>query len=134
MVNKVGVWIDKRQAVVATFTNDREACTHIPSDMESQERRAGDRADGPFESLNVPSDDVRDHKETAELNKYYDHVISHLKDAKAIFLCGPGETKKHLASRIEKNGHVCDNVIVEAADHMTDAQFVAKARQHFHIH
>jgi hypothetical protein len=134
MVNKTGVWIDRRQAIVARLAGNNESSVHVTSNMEKQERRAGDREGGSFEPLNVPSDDTRDRKETAELNKYFDDVISHLKDSQAIYICGPGEAKKHLVNRIEKNGSLVDNLVVETADHMTEAQFVARVREHFQVH
>jgi hypothetical protein len=133
MVNRVGVWIDRRQAIVVRFSDAGEDCFHIQSGMESQERRASDHPEGPFEPLNVPSDDTRDRKETAELNKFYDEVISHLSQAHSIYLCGPGEARKQLRNRLEEDRSVTEKVDIEAADSMTDAQLVAKVRKHFHI-
>lgn len=133
MLNRVGVWIDRRQAIVVRFSDAGEDCCHIQSGMESQERRASDHPEGPFEPLNVPSDDTRDRKETAELNKFYDEVISHLRQAHSIYLCGPGEARKQLRNRLEEDRSVTERVVIEAADRMTDAQLVAKVRKHFHI-
>jgi len=133
MVNRVGVWIDRRQAMVVRFSDAAEESIHIQSGMESQERRASDHPEGPFEPLNVPSDDTRDRKETAELNKFYDEVIAHLSQASSIYICGPGEARKQLRSRMEDDRSVTGEVEIEAADSMTDAQIVAKFRKHFHI-
>lgn len=131
MLNKVGVWIDRRQAVVVKFSESGEETLRISSDMESQERRASDHPEGGFEPLQVPADDTRDRKEKAELRKFYDAVISHLSHAHLIYICGPGEARKQLTNRIEENGSIAGRVFVEAADSMTDAQFIAKARKHF---
>ena len=133
MLNRVGVWIDRRQAIVVRFSDAGEDCIHIQSGMESQERRASDHPEGPFEPLNVPSDDTRDRKETAELNKFYDEVISHLRKAHSIYLCGPGEARKQFRNRLEEDRLVTEKVDIEAADSMSDAQLVAKVRKHFHI-
>ena len=133
MLNKVGVWIDRRQAIVVQFSDAGEECLHIQSGVESQERRASDHPAGPFEPLNVPSDDTRDRKETAELGKFYDDVISHLRRAHSIYVFGPGEAKKQFKNRIEENRSVTGKVEVEAADSMTDAQVVAKVRKHFQL-
>ncbi len=133
MLGKVGVWIDRRQAIVVQFSDAGEECIHIESGTESQERRASDHPEGPFEPLNVPADDTRDRKETAELGKFYDEVISHLRGAHSIYIFGPGEARKHLKNQIEENRSVTGKVEVEAADSMTDAQVVAKVRKHFQI-
>lgn len=133
MLNRFGVWIDKRAAVIVSFTESGEDCIHVASNVESSERRAGDRPEGAFEPLHVPADDTRDRKESAELGKFYDAVIFHLKDAHMIYICGPGEARKHLTNRIEEVGSITGKVVVEAADNMTDPQFIAKARKHFQL-
>lgn len=133
MLNKVGVWIDRRQAIVVQFSDAGEECIHIQSGVESQERRASDHPEGTFEPLNVPADDTRDRKETAELGKFYDDVISHLRRAHSIFIFGPGEAKKQLKNRIEEIHSVTGKVEVETADSMTDPQVVAKVRRHFQL-
>jgi hypothetical protein len=133
MLNQVGVWIDRRQAIVVQFSNAGEESIHINSGMESQERRASDHPEGAFEPMKVPADDTRDRKETAELGKFYDEVISHLRGAQSIYVCGPGEARKQLRNRIEETRSITGKVEVEAADSMTDAQFVAKVRKHFQL-
>lgn len=133
MEKKAGVWIDRRQAIIVQFSDGFEEIIHIQSRMESQERRASDHPEGPFEPLNVPADDTRDRKETAELSRYYDEVISHLSHARSIYICGPGEARKQLRNRMEENRSITGNVDVEAADSMTDAQVVAKIRTHFKL-
>lgn len=133
MDSKVGVWIDRREAIVVRFSNAGEECIHIQSGMESQERRASDHPEGPFEPLNVPADPTRDRKETAELGQFYDDVISHLTRANAIYICGPGEARKQLRNRMEENRSITANVEVEVADSMTDAQVIAKVRKHFQL-
>ena len=133
MLDRVGVWIDRRQAVIVQLSDTGEECLHIQSGMESQERRASDRPDGDFDPLHVPADDTRDRKETAELRKFYDAVILHLKQAHLIYVCGPGEARKHLKNRIDESNCVTGTVDTEPADSMTEAQVIAKIRNHFQI-
>ncbi len=129
--NQVGVWIDRRQAIVVRLSDAGEECIHIQSSMETQERRASDHPAGNFEPLNVPADDTRDRKETAELRKFYDAVITHLVRAESVYIFGPGETRKHLKNRLDESRSVTGHVDVEAAGSMTDAQVIAKVRKHF---
>ena len=131
MNNKVGVWIDHRQAIVVLLSDAGEECVHIQSGMESQERRASDHPSGNFEPQQVPADGKRDRKETAELNKFYDAVIPHFSRAGAVYICGPGEARKQLKNRMDEKHSVAGKVEIEAADSMTDAQVVAKVRKHF---
>lgn len=131
MAKCIGVWIDRRQAIVVKLSGSEEECIHVQSNVESQERRAADRTDGPYEPLLVPADSSRDRKETAELSKFYDDVISHFGHAEAVYIIGPGETRTHLKSRLSEMHGMTSNVQVEPADHMTEPQVVAKIRKHF---
>ena len=131
MNRKVGVWVDHRKAIVVHVSDSGEETIHVESGAESQLRRSGDQTTGSFEALQVPSDDTRERKYMAELNTFYDEVISHFVNSKAIFICGPGEAPKELMSRMDAKHSVTGNVVLEAADSMTDAQVVARIRQYF---
>lgn len=131
MNGKVGVWIDHREAILVKLSDSGEETVHVKSGAESQLRRSSDHTSGTFEPLNVPSDDTRERKFTAELNSFYDEVIPHLSHAGAILIIGPGEAKKELKNRMGTKHAVAGNVVVEAADSMTQPQVVARVRKHF---
>ncbi len=131
MSSKVGVWVDHREAIVVKLSDSGEEIVHVQSGAESQLRRSSDHTTGSFEPLQVPSDDMRENIFMAELNKFYDEVIPHLSQAGAILIIGPGQAKKELQNRMDAKHSVAGNVVVEAADSMTEAQVVAKVRKHF---
>lgn len=131
MAKCVGIWIDRREAIVVTLSGADESCVRIESGVESQERRAGDRTDGPFEPLQVPDDSSRERKERGELARFYDEVITHVAGCDAIYICGPGETRTHLKQRISESTSAPSSVQIEAADKMTEPQFIAKIRHQF---
>jgi hypothetical protein len=132
MNSNVGVWVDHREAIVVKLSDSGEETMHVKSGAESQLRRSGDHTTGTFEPLNVPSDDTRERKFKAELNTFYDEVISHLRHALSILIIGPGEAKKELQNRMDAKHPVAVHVVVEAADSMTQPQIVARVRKHFH--
>ncbi len=128
----VGVWIDHRQALVVALTEKGEKTETIRSNVERQQRRAGDSPlKGPFEPIEVPADDKRQRALTGHLNAYYDAVISRIRDAESILILGPGEAKEELKERLGKSKLAGRIVGMETADKMTDRQIVAKVRQHF---
>ena len=131
MNGRIGVWVDHRRAVVVKVSDSGAETVQVLSGVESQLRRSSDRVTGDFEPLQVPADDTRERKHMAELNTFYDEVISHLGPAKSILICGPGEAKKELKNRMDVKHTVAGDVVLESADSMTDAQVVAKVRQHF---
>ena len=131
MSSKVGVWVDHREAIVVKLSDAGEETMHVQSGAESQLRRSSDHTTGSFEPKLVPADDTRERKFTAELNAFYDEVISQMNLAGSILIIGPGEAKKELRNRMSAKHPTAGSIVVEAADSMTKAQVVAKVRKHF---
>ena len=128
MKRRVGVWIDHRQAVVVILHGKAEEIKHITSEMGKHTRYSGASETG---SHSDASEDGRDRRYDANLGKYYESVISHLREADSILIIGPGEAKGELQKRIEAEVPGDRIVDVEAADKLTDNQIVAAVRQHF---
>jgi hypothetical protein len=133
MTTRVGVWIDRRKAVVVTVTEDGEDIGLIISKVEEQLRRSGDSPlKGSYEAHRVPADDRRQRALTKHLNIYYDAVIACIRDAESILIFGPGEAKNELEKRLEKCNLGGRIVEIETVDKMTDKQIAAKVRLRFH--
>jgi hypothetical protein len=124
MKEEVGLWIDHRKAVIVTLSGETEEITEIPSNMFKHVRYSG-AAQG------VKGEDQRDRRFSDHLNKYYDEVTSHIRDAESILILGPGEGKGELVKRLHSGGQGARIVGVETVDKMTDRQIAARVRQHF---
>ena len=132
MKTQVGLWIDHREAVVVTITEDGEEMGLIISKVEEQLRRSGDSPlKGFYEAQSVPADASRQRALTKHLNIYYDAVIACIGEAEAILIFGPGEAKIELEKRLKKNNLEGRVVEIETVDKMTDKQIAAKVRQRF---
>lgn len=131
MDRNIGVWVDHREAIIVRMSDTSEELIRLTSDAQSQLRRASDRPDGNFEAQQVPADDTRNRKFMADLNTFYDEVISHLTSADSLYICGPGEARTELKKRMESKHAVACEVQLEPADKMTEAQVVANIRAHF---
>ena len=127
-----GLWIDHRKAVIVAVTDKEEEVKEIRSQVEKQPGRfEGARSTTPYEAQQVPADDSQERDHTGHLDKYYEEVISHLRDAEVILIFGPGEAKGELIKRIEReklSGRIAG---VDTADKMTDIQIAAKVRTYF---
>jgi len=132
MRTKVGVWIDRRKAIVVAVTDKGEEIGLVISKVEKQLRRSGDSPlKGPYESRQVPESDSRQKTFTGHLNIYYDAVIASIRDAEFILIFGPGEAKKELKKRLERNNLGGRIVGIETVDKMSDRQIGAKVRKYF---
>jgi stalled ribosome rescue protein Dom34 len=124
-----GLWIDHKKAVIVAVRDDEEEVTVIASHVEKQLGRSdGVRSTTSYPAQLVPADNSKERRLTGHLDKYYDEVISHLRDAALIVIFGPGEAKGELAKRIDiskLNGRIAG---IETADKMTDRQLAAKVR------
>lgn len=129
MQGRVGIWVDHRHAFILRPNSTAGMVTTVHSGAESQSRRASDLETGPFEPQMVQSDDVRQHKYTAELNQYYDRVIDHIGDTDSLVIFGPGEAKLELRHRLDKHRFSGVDVSVETADQMTEAQMLEYMRR-----
>jgi hypothetical protein len=97
---------------------------HFRSDMEKHVRYSGATQEDSAE-------DQRDKRFAGHLHKYYDHLISCIRDAESILIFGPGEAKIELEKRLESEALSGRVVGIETVDKMTDRQIAARVRQHF---
>jgi hypothetical protein len=123
---KVGLWIDHREAFVVFVGDDGEETKRIESGMEKHVRFSGGNR-----SEEGSADDQRDRQFASHLNRYYDEVITNIRDAESILLFGPGEAKGELEKRLANKGLGGRIVGIETVDKMTDRQIAAKVREHF---
>ena len=132
MKSNAGLWIDHRQAVIVVLSETGEATTLIRSDVEKQLRRSSAPSEGKFKAHQAPADDSRENEFTGHLVRYYDEIVSFLRDAGAIVIFGPGEAKDELKKRFETHKSDARAISMEAAGQMTEPQVVAQVRHHFH--
>jgi hypothetical protein len=124
MKKEVGLWIDHRKTVIVSVTDKGEETRLIQSDMEKHVRYSGAAQEDSAE-------DQRDARFIGHLNKYYDQVLSCIRDAESILIFGPGEAKVELQKRLENEALSGRVVEIETVDKMTDRQIAAKVRRHF---
>jgi stalled ribosome rescue protein Dom34 len=123
---KVGLWIDHRKAVIVSIKDDQEKIKSITSGMEKHVRFSGG-------AQKDSEEDQRDRRFISHLNRYYDKVITLIRDAESILVVGPGEAKVEFKKRFESGTQIGKVVSLQAADKMTDPQIAAKVREHFSI-
>jgi stalled ribosome rescue protein Dom34 len=126
MKRQVGLWIDHKATVIVFIGDEGEETRRIESAMEKHVRFSGGSR-----SEEGKADDQRDRQFTGHLNRYYDEVVSHIRDAEAILIFGPGEAKGELEKRLANEGFGGRIVGIETVDKMTERQIAAKVRQHF---
>jgi hypothetical protein len=121
---KVGLWIDHKKAVIFSLSDEGAEIKRISSELERDVRFSGGEQKESAEKH-------KDKRLTGHLNKYYNEVLSFIRDAESILIFGPGEAKAELEKRLETMDLHRHIIGIETVDKMTDNQIVAKVRQRF---
>lgn len=132
--NYVGLWLDHRQAVMVSITDDAETIKRIDSDIERKVRLSGGSrsAKTPYGPQQVSVDGKQQERINRQLHQYYQEIIRRIQDAAKILILGPGEAKIELKKEMEKSRELAaKKITVEPADKMTERQIAAKVRQFF---
>ena len=132
-MKKTGVWLDKNKALIVTLENNKESLKIIPSNVEHFHvyGGSGTRFKGG------PQDVVQDRKylerEKHQLKKYFENIISKIKNTDALVLFGPGEAQVKLQKKISDNyKELYEKLLAnEKTDSMTYNQVKAWTRDFF---
>jgi stalled ribosome rescue protein Dom34 len=122
MNKTVGLWIDHKKAVIVFVAGKDAEIKLVTSNIEKHHRQSG---------VATPADDIRQRALTVDLNRFYDEVVSSMRDAEEILILGPSEAKGELKKRLTKENLGGRIVGIDTADKMTEPQIVAKVREHF---
>ena len=128
-----GLWVDHEKAIIVSLIDGSHKVTHVESDIEGRFRlKGGSRSSTPYGQQDATSESKRDFRYSKHLNIYFQHIIDLLKDAKHIFIFGPGEAKIELKKEIEKNNVLSGKISdIETTDKLTEPQIVAKVKKYF---
>jgi hypothetical protein len=128
-----GLWVDHEKAIIVSLMSGSHKVIHVESDVEGHFRlKGGSRPNTPWGIQGATSESKRELRYNKHLNIYFQNIIDLLKDAKQIFIFGPGEAKYELKKKIEENkmflGKISD---IETTDKLTEPQIVAKVKKYF---
>ena len=124
MRTDVGVWIDRKKAVIVSIAAGDVTTTTLTSDIGAHPHFAGSQEGGGEKKYE------QRHREA--LDRYFDDVIAQLGRPDALILFGPGEAKLQLRERLGRSAVSPEiSVAVEPADRLTEPQIVAKVKEHF---
>ena len=132
MKKEIGLWIDHNKTVMVTIEEDTEMVREIKSNIEKRlQFSSGKDAKIPNTSTGSTAEDMKDRRFGNHLGKYYDGVISLIRDADSIWIFGPGEAKVELENCLKRDNLGDRIVCIDTVDKMTDNQIAAKVRDHF---
>ena len=130
MSRNVGLWIDHKQAYAIWYEDGRVDV--ITSHIEPPAHFSGGTQLGG--KLNQKGDMELRHNDrfTLQLHKYYQQVMSILRNADSILVMGPGEAKIEFEKMLKKNKSMQNRILkVETVGKMTRNQMIAHVRKFY---
>ena len=123
---QLGIWIDRKKAVIVSVTRDHSVLTQLRSSL-----RAHGRYHGPDNSGGEKKYEAR---HEAGLAQYLDAVTRHVERGDEVLILGPGETKHALARRIAQTKSLIGvTTKATAADKISDDDLMIKVRKRYRL-
>ena len=132
---KVGIWLDKKKALVVTLKNEKEKLKRIDSDLEFFNPKGGARSKTKWGPQDVVQDSKYLEREKHQLKAYFQKIAHKIRKAEAIAIFGPAETYLKLEQFMkEHHPALYDKVVlVSNSDKMTKKQLKARIRDFYNI-
>ena len=133
METRIGIWIDRRKAVIVALTDEETSVHTIVSQVERHTRLSGgSRSATLYGPQDVASESRLEERLQHQMRRYLQEVVEAVRGADAIVIFGPGEAKQALAREIHRIKALAPRLVaVERSDKLTERQFVAKVRRYF---
>jgi DeoR/GlpR family transcriptional regulator of sugar metabolism len=123
---QLGIWIDRKKAVIVSVARDRSVVTQLRSSL-----RPHGRYHGPHDSGGEKKYEARHEQGIAH---YLDAVARHVERGDEVLILGPGETRRALARRIGQiKSLIGVTTKASAADKISDAELVATVRKRYRL-
>jgi stalled ribosome rescue protein Dom34 len=132
-MKNIGIWLDKKKALIFKITDVIEVIETIISNVENFHPHGGSgtRLKGG------PQDVIQDGKylerEKHQFKAYFKDIVLEIENAEAILIFGPAEAKDKFKKELEDFYKEVDEKVkaVQTADSMTDNQVKAHVRDFF---
>jgi len=123
---QLGIWIDRKQAIIVSVTRDHTVLTKLRSSLRSHGRYHGAHDSGGERKYEA--------RHEQELSHYLDAVAHHVERGDEVLILGPGETRRALARRIGAIKALSGVATkAAAADKISDADLVTTIRKRYRL-
>lgn len=131
MQRNVGVWIDRKQALIVQLDNGERQIQVIESQLPPRTRLVR-RSVG---DIDLPNELHTNQRYEKHLKLYLNRVAEALQNADSILLMGPGEAKIELQKTLQKSKTLAERIAgVETVGKLTQNQIAAKVSDFFTKH
>lgn len=135
MLKHVGIWMDKRKAIIIVIHPEGELMTTIRSNVEEFHPKGGSGTRLKGGPQDVVQDSKYMEREKHQYKEYFKNVISSLPEFDSLVVFGPAQTGHRFDKELATLNHSLHNKLVgvETADSLTDNQVVAWVKEYFGV-
>ena len=130
--NKVGIWLDRKEAFLVNIEGDAVQTSIIPSNIEDSHPGGGSRSKVPYGPMDKSDEKKLLRRKQQQEAVYFEMIMQKVGEAKSLFIFGPGDMRIHFENFLREEPRWAELISeVSAADSMTDNQKIAWVKQHF---
>ena len=128
-----GIWLDKKKARIIILEAKNELMETVVSEVEDFHVQGGSGTKFKGGPQDVVQDSKYLEREKHQLKIYFKEIASKIKNANAIVIFGPAQTKDKLRKELQENYKELHAKVkaVKAVDNMTDNQVKALVKDFF---
>lgn len=127
MKQKIGIWIDTKQAFIVKLLNENHSINIIESNIDTRERVEGEsKKYGRFGNQFLTYEKHRSNRKNEQTNIFFKNLSKEIHNCESIVLFGPSKMKTLFEKEIKGNRLLSDKLIaVSNSELLTENQIVA---------
>jgi len=134
-MNKLGVWIDHKKAVMVFLNEDRYRIEHVKSDAENHYRPSGGwKSSGTNVAQSIVKEKTAEERRKHQYHEFYKKIIDKCGNVGRMYIFGPSEAKiefKKELGKIKNSPITIDEVA--PSDKLTDHEVLQKVKSFYHV-
>lgn len=132
MKREVGLWIDRRKAVIVTIENEVEVTREIRSNIDKQPLPSVVKhSKSPGNPPELTAEGKQADPVAKQLDYFYEGIVSFIRDADSILIFGPDKARLEFEEHLKRGEFRGRIEGVEPVGKMSDHQVAVKVRDYF---
>lgn len=132
MEKNVGIWIDKKHALIVDLSQSKIEVMEIESNLEFFNPKGGTRSKTVYGPMITVKEKSYMEREKRQSIVFFQNILYHIKDCHQLYIFGPGEMKKTFKKFMDEQNLEYPKVIgMKTSDNVTNNQLVAKVKAIF---
>lgn len=133
MKQKIGIWIDTKQAFIVKLSNSSHTLKTIESNIETRERIDGEtKKFGRFGNQYLTYEKHQLNRKNEQTNNYFKELLKEVQNCETVVVFGPSKMKILFEKEIKGNMHVAQKLVgISNSELLTKNQIIAWVKDYY---